>query len=112
MSESAFQILMLPFLESLKEGAEHSTEEVNADLTRFIERSDQERKLLFPANDEQAIIKAIELAKNHLTKAGLIECIREGVRITSLGKMVLNKRLNSIDVEFLRRLPGYSDKPV
>jgi restriction system protein len=109
MPGSDFQILLLPFLETLKEGEERSIEDIKSELIKFVELSDEALKPFDFKKDEQSFQKAIVLAKDHLTKADLIENTKEGyIRITSFGKLVLNKRLNSIDVEYLRRLPGYS----
>jgi GNAT superfamily N-acetyltransferase len=106
-AQANFQILMLPFLENLKEGEERSMEEVKAELIRFVEFTDQELKSLDPENNKQEFQEAIALAQDHLRKAGLIETKEDGVKITSFGKMILSKRLNSIDVDYLRRLLGY-----
>ena len=82
--------------------------DIKAELIRFIELSDVALKPFNPEKNEQEFQNAIVHARVHLIKAGLIENIGEdNVRITSMGKMILNKRLNSIDVEYLRRLPGY-----
>jgi len=111
MPRSDFQTLMLPFLENLKQGEERSMNDVSTKLIRFVELTDDALKPFVPEQDEPAFQHAITLARQHLAKAGLIENTRKDyVKITSLGKLVLTKRLNSIDVEYLRRLPGYSDK--
>jgi len=103
-----FQLLMLPLLESLKGGEGRSMKAVKAELSRFIELTDEALKPFSPEKNEQEFQEAITQAKAHLTKADLIESISEdSVRITTMGKMILKKRLNSIDVDFLRRLPGY-----
>lgn len=47
---------------------------------------------------------SVTTALEHLTKAGLIERTADGqVGITAFGKMILNKRLNSLDIDFLKR---------
>lgn len=103
-----FQMLMLPLLENLKEGEAHSMNDIKVALTRFIELTDEKSKPFVPEKNEPEFQEAILLARENLKKAGLIETTGEGhVRITSLGKMILNKRLNSIDIDFLRRLRGY-----
>jgi restriction endonuclease Mrr len=109
MPASSFQLLMLPLLESLQEG-ERSMKDIKAALIRFIELTDEALKPFTPEEDDPEFQHAIVQASAHLTKAGLIEIASdEKVRITSLGKMILSKRLNSIDVDYLRRLPGYSE---
>jgi restriction endonuclease Mrr len=109
MPPADFQTLMLPFLEHLKAGEERSMNDIHAALTRFVELTDDALKSFAPEQDAPAFQQAIAQARQHLTKAALIENTRaDGVKITALGKLVLSKRLNSIDVEYLRRLPGYN----
>ena len=110
MADSKFQMLMLPLLESLKDGEPNSMEDINGELIRFIEFSDSGTKW-FDLEKEKALFnEAVNLAIEHLSKAGLIENTgQDGLRISSFGKMVLNKRLNAIDINFLRKLPGYRE---
>lgn len=110
MADSKFEILMLPLLESLKDGEPNNMEEINAELIRFIEFSDR-RTEWFDLEKEKALFnEAVNLAINHLSKAGLIENAgQDGLRISSFGKIVLNKRLNAIDINFLRKLTGYRE---
>jgi restriction system protein len=86
MPGSDFQTLILPFLENLKEGEERSMNDINAELLRFVELTDEALKPFAPEKDEPAYQQAIVWAREHLTKAGLIENTREDyVRITSMG---------------------------
>jgi len=108
MPASNFQMLMLPLLENLKEGVERSMKDIKTELIRFVELSDEGLKPFNPEKDEHEFQDAIVQAREHLTKAGLIENTSEDkMKITSMGKLILNRRLNSIDIEYLRRLPGY-----
>ena len=103
MSKPDFQTLMLPLLESLKDGEMHSMEYIRLELIRYIDYSDVPLKPFDLANKEE-FESGMMLALEHLTKAGLTE--RPGsdqVKITSLGKLVLTKRLNTIDMNYLRR---------
>lgn len=105
MSSPDFQILMLPLLEYIRQGEERSLHEIKEELIRFVELTDKEMRQFDPERDEPTFHQATALAGEHLIKAGLIEYSRSDyIKITSLGKMVLNKRLNSIDMEYLQRL--------
>lgn len=107
MTDTGFQILMLPLLECLKDEKMHSMEYVSEQLIRFIEYSD-ELKPFGLDKTKYPFESAMLLALKHLTKAGLVERVSENeVRITSLGKLILSKRLNALDIKYLRRLPGY-----
>jgi restriction endonuclease Mrr len=108
MVDSNFQMLMLPLLESLKDGEPHALEDIKAEMIRFIELSDNSVKGFDFEKEDHGLHESITLAIAHLTRAGLmVNTGKEGMRISSLGKLVLKKRLNSIDIDFLRRLPGY-----
>ena len=112
MPPADFQTLMLPFLEYLKAGEERSMSDLHAELTRFVELTDDALKPFAPEQHAPAFLQAIAQARQHLTQAALIENTRaDGVKITAMGKLVLGKRLKSIDVDYLRRLPGYADRP-
>lgn len=103
-----FQTLLLPLLESLNDGKEHSQSFIHAELIRFYDLSDETLKPLIPGGNEAEFEDAVARAKEQLLKADLIE--RTGVdtiRITTFGKIILSKRLNSLDLQYLRRLPGY-----
>lgn len=111
MPATDFQILMLPFLENLKHGKACSMKSIKDDLIRFVELSDEAIKTYYLSKNETEFYEDIVQAKTHLTNADLIKEDHGGnVMITSLGKMVINKRLNSIDIAYLRLFPGYSDK--
>jgi restriction endonuclease Mrr len=108
MPNPDFQAFLLPLLESTRDGEEHSLEYIHDALTRYFELSDEAMKPLIPGGNAQEFQLAVLQAKEHLIKADLIENVQGNfIRITSLGKMVLNRRLNSLDIEYLRRLPGY-----
>ena len=101
---------MLPLLESVKDGEAHDMDDIENELTRFIELTGKEMKVFDLEKEEHLFQEAITLAIEHLTRAGLIENAgRDCIKISSLGKLVLNKRLNVIDIDFLRRLPGYEE---
>lgn len=96
MSIPDFSSLMLPLLESLKDSKAHNTESIRKALACHFECAE---------NELSQVEERMLVAKDHLKKVGLMEETKEGFRITSLGKLVLNRRLNSIDVEYLRRFP-------
>ncbi|MEQ8364977.1 MAG: winged helix-turn-helix domain-containing protein [Cyclobacteriaceae bacterium] len=98
-----FSSMMLPLFECLKEDKPHDLKSLNESLAWHFELTDEELSTL---QGEQTIIsERINEAMGHLQKAGLLETQESFIKITSLGKLVLNKRLNSIDVEYLRRFP-------
>lgn len=53
-------------------------------------------------------LKNTNEATRHLIAADLIESLPGGYSITPLGRQVLQRRLNVLDTDFLKRLPGYA----
>lgn len=97
-----FQLFLLPLLECLRDGEVRSFTFIQAAVQRYVEISDQ------PLRFGSELRAGIAQAQEHLLKAGLISLpTPDQVVITALGKVVLNKRPNSLDLNFLRRLPGY-----
>jgi restriction endonuclease Mrr len=103
-----FQTLLLPLLESLKEVKWYSAQDIQHEVKRYIDFSDGALKTSSLATNGRDFESAWMQALETLGKAGLIEKNTENhVRVTSLGKLVISKRLNAIDINFLRRLPGF-----
>ena len=103
-----FQLIMLPLLESLKNGDEYDIKQIHDVLGKHFELTDNELDELLPDLEQTRFYNNLSHAKRHLMVAGLIEHITEDrFKITSLGKQVLCRQLNIIDTDYLRRLPGY-----
>ncbi len=103
-----FQTIMLPFLESLKEDEELTIKQIHDVLAAYFELTDAELNQRLPGSDQTEFYQAIHVAKSHLLMADLLSTKSHDVyKITSLGKQVLHKRLNMIDIQYLRRFPGY-----
>lgn len=108
MPNQDFETLMLPLLESLRSGEDYSIDYVRAQLTQYVEWSDNALKKFDPDKNKHEFESSTWLALEHLVKAGLVEQPVEGrIKLTALGKLVLSKRLNALDVSYLRRLPRY-----
>lgn len=108
MNQDHYQLFLLPLLESLRDGEVHSSEYVQEELSKYVDYSDDTLKEFKGGSGNPVFLDSVTTAKEHLIRAGLIEHLTDGqCRITSLGKMVLSKRLNSLDEEFLRRMVGY-----
>jgi restriction endonuclease Mrr len=106
-----FQTFMLPILESLKRREWYSVDYIQEQLKRHIDFSDYTLKKSSLATNRQEFESAWMQALENLEKAGLVEKnTGNNFKVTSLGELVISKRLNAIDINFLRRLPGYLDK--
>jgi restriction endonuclease Mrr len=106
MSKDNFQLLLLPLLESLGDGKVYSSIHIQDELSKYVDYSDEKLRMYKGINNKPAFLDAVMTTKEHLMRAGLIEILNNDQwRITSLGKIVLTKRLNSLNLEFLKRLP-------
>jgi|APTNR8051073442_1049403.scaffolds.fasta_scaffold00003_348 restriction system protein len=104
-----FQTIMLPLLESLKEGKELAVTQLHDALASYFELTDEELNERLPDSDQTVFYQRINEAKTHLLRAGLLSTTnQDSLAITSLGKQVLHRRLNSIDTNYLKRFPGYT----
>ena len=102
-----FDMIMLPLLDNVKMKELSTTFLLNA-LAGYFELEEEELREvqaghpIFFMNVQQALI--------HLSMAGLKESItQDNFKITPLGKRVLAMKLNKIDIQFLKRLPGYAE---
>ncbi|MCB0488178.1 MAG: hypothetical protein R2820_14015 [Cyclobacteriaceae bacterium] len=94
--------MMLPLLTSLDAGEVMSMRGVREKLAQHFELADEEF-----VSDQ--FYKNTNEAARHLVASDLIVSLPGGYSITSLGRQVLQRRLNFIDTDFLKRLPGYEE---
>ena len=103
-----FQSIMLPMLESSKEGGDFTDKQMHDALEKYLELTDEEVNELLPGSDQTLFYHNLIEAQSHLLMAGLLErASGDYFKITPLGKQVLHKRPNVIDTNYLRRFPGY-----
>lgn len=104
-----FQTIMLPLLESLKEGKELSIKQIHDVLASYFELADEELNERLLGGEHTVFNQSINEAIVHLRRADLLSTTNQNsVVITPLGKQVLYRRLNSIDIHYLKRFPGYT----
>ena len=107
MSIPDFQSLMLPLLELLGDGKDHSNAEISGMLAQRFELSEENLQAMLPSGQTRVFTNRLAWAKAHLKKAGLLESPQRGVsRISDQGKSVLAQRPGKINIAFLKQLPG------
>lgn len=110
MSIPKFQELMLPLLKLLEEGKERSTREAIETLAAQFKLTPEERQTLLPSGQQPVFDNRVGWARTYLKKAGLLESPRRGwLRITELGRTVLQQHPDRIDVAFLMRFSTFQD---
>lgn len=106
-----FQTIMLPLLEYIADGNEHSNHELTAALAEHFQLSEEERNQFLPSGRQKLFTNRVAWAKADLKMAGLIHSPKRGISvITERGFEVLKKPPNKIDRKFLKKFPEYSQK--
>lgn len=103
-----YQTLMLPILQYVSDGKDHSLRETIERLGTQFDLSQQERQELLPSGSQAIFDNRIGWSKTHLLKAGLLESPKRSIfRITTRGREVLSQKPDHINVQFLKRFPEY-----
>jgi len=107
MSFPDFQSLMLPMLEAIGDGKDHSNAEINKALAQKFGVTEKELEEMMPDGHATVFYYRVAGAKTHLKKAGLLESPSRTVfHITPKGKSVLAQQPEKIDIAFLKQFPS------
>jgi restriction system protein len=99
---------MLPVLEVLADGEEHTTLEVTNLLADRFGLTDEERSQLLPSGQNKVFVNRVAWAKAHLKAAGLLANPSRGkVRIAEEGRRVLAQRPGKLSCSLLRKYRPY-----
>lgn len=105
-----FQTLMLPLLQLISDGKEHTIREIIDRLANELKLSEMERKEMLPSGNQAIFDNRVSWAKTHLKKAGLLDSPRRAIFvITDLGKRVLENNPGRIDIKYLKQFPSYAE---
>ena len=103
-----FQTIMLPFMQHIADGEEHSTTETHDFLAQKFNLSENELNQYLPSGNQKTFYNRVFWAKAHLKMAGLIDNIKRGhFIITNRGKQALSQKPNAINIKFLKQFPEY-----
>jgi restriction system protein len=99
---------MLPLLEELADGTEHSVRELVDSLADGFALTPEERRELLPSGQQPVFYNRVGWARTYLKKAGLVESPRRGhYRVTDRGRDVLAQSPPEINVAFLEQFPSF-----
>jgi restriction system protein len=108
MAVPDFQTLMLPLLQSLRDGGSHSTQETIDAVAADLGLSETDVDEPMPSGKGPLFTNRLAWAKLHLKRAALIESERRGVyRITDRGRDVLRDPPARLTLSYLVRFPEY-----
>lgn len=103
-----FQSLMLPLLEFVADGIEHSSRDAREHLAGVFGLSAAERAELLPSGRQPVFDNRVAWAKTFLKQAGLLFSPRRGYfQISERGRQILAEKPGRIDNRFLSRFPEF-----
>src|SRR4051812_42954002 len=98
---------MLPILRAIADGGDHAMRDVARRVADGFGLTDEERRQLLPSGQQTVISNRVAWAKTHMKMAGLLENPTRGtIRISELGRKVLDARPDRVDMKLLRDFPG------
>lgn len=110
MSIPDFQSLMLPFMEYVADGKEHSLREIIDFLASHFGLNEAERKQLSPSGKQSMFNNRVGWTRTYLKKAGLIKPTKKAhFQITTRGMECLRENPPVINVKFLKKYPEFID---
>ena len=122
MAVPDFQSMMLPLLEAIADGAEHSNAEIAEIIAARLGVTNADREIMLPSGQQTVFTNRVAWAKAYLKKAGLLQSPKRGtLQLTADGTKALAEKLDRINIRYLRKFesfekfrsaPGVSETPV
>lgn len=101
---------MLPLLEELADGREHTSADLYQVLANRFGLTEEERTQLMNNGRQPLFHNRVGWSVTYLKKAGLLQAPKRGsYRITNRGQEVLNQKPASITVDYLMRSPEFAE---
>ena len=102
-----FQSMMLPLLEVIADGAEHSNSAVYNSVAKQMNVAAEDLQLMHSRGGKTVFYDRAAWAKTYLKKAGLLQNPKRGsMQITESGQGVLKNKPAKIDLRFLKQIGG------
>ncbi len=103
-----YETLMLPLLEFLSDGAEHSMEQATEHIASRFELTPEEREERIPSGNSTYIKNRTGWARTYLKKAGLLCSPKRGhIQLTDRGRQALTEQPSRIDRTYLEQFPEF-----
>lgn len=105
-----FQSTMIPLLNHLKDGKEHSNQDIYETLEKQFKLTDEERRRLLPSGKQRVFINRVAWAKSHLKQARLLESPQRGVyKITPRGLKSLEEVKDRMTIKYLMKYNEFQE---
>jgi restriction system protein len=103
-----FQSLMLPLLNAVSDGGDHTNREITASFAKTFALTEEELTRLLPSGQQRVLTNRVSWAKAYLKKAGLLDSPARGVlRITDAGRKALSSHPAVINIGFLKQFSQF-----
>ena len=103
-----YQKAMLPILQCVADGEEHSLSELVDATVRHFNLTDADRDELLPSGTQSKLTNRVSWARTYLTKAALLSSPRRGkVMITERGRKALQEKNREINSKYLEQFPEF-----
>ena len=110
MAVPDFQSLMLPALMTLVDGSPTPISEVRDRVAAAEGLTPEDVCEMLPSGRQSVLVNRVSWAVMHMERAGLLERTRRGVyRLMPEGERLLSRTPARIDMNVLRRYPGYAE---
>lgn len=105
-----YEEIMLPLLEYLRDGKEHSISDTVDALANYFELSEKEQRELLPSGRQPVFRNRVAWARTYLKKAGLLTSPKRAyLKISDLGIELLSENPKEINAKFLTRYDGFTE---
>jgi restriction system protein len=103
-----YETVMLPLMQFVADGKDHSINEATAHLADLFKLTPEEREQRIPSGQSSYIKNRTGWAKTYLKKAGLLSSPKRGmIQITDRGREVLSQKPERINRAFLEQFPEF-----
>jgi restriction endonuclease Mrr len=103
-----FQSIMVPLLEAHLDGQEHRNRDLVKALADRFGLTEKEQREMLPSGRAKLFDNRVGWAKTHITQAGLLASPRRAISvITPLGREVLQRHPDRVDLSILKQYPAY-----
>lgn len=107
MAVPDFQSMMLPLLEAIADGVEHSNSAVYDSVAKQMKVSAEDLQLMHSGGEQTVFYNRVAWGKTYLKKGGLIQSPKRGsIQITESGQKVLKTTPDKIDLRLLKKIGG------
>ncbi len=108
MTVPDYQNFLLPLLQLLKDGQEHSIRDIYEILANQFQLTEEDRQRQLPSGQQKTYMNRIGWAKTHLKKASLLDSPKRGkCVITDRGLELLKQNPESLNANSLKVFPEY-----